>query len=68
MRFEVFLLEEGYQRFHGAVDEEVYVFFRCPHHHKAKWFVKREPLSFQCAGCKEQCETDGQDGFQLTLF
>ena len=65
MRFIEYLAKEGYQPFEGAVDTSVYTAFRCPHPHKGAWLYR--PGSFQCAGCKEQCETDNPGGFQLFL-
>ncbi len=65
MRFIEYLAREGYRPYEGAVDTSVYASFRCPHPHKASWLFR--PGSYQCAGCKEQCETDNPGGFQLFL-
>lgn len=70
MRFLDYLAAEGYRRFLGSVDERVYVYFECQHPKKARWYVREEGggrRSYQCAGCKLQCETDDPDGFQLEL-
>lgn len=66
--FAEYLKQAGYVRFRGAVDARVYAFFACPHAHKARWYVHKGLHSFQCAGCKEQCETDDSQGFQLSLL
>ena len=68
MPFLEYLEKEGYTRFTGAVDESVYVFFDCPNPHKAVWYHHPGYSSYQCAGCREQCETDDPKGFQLTLW
>jgi hypothetical protein len=65
LRFKDFLKQEGYTLFRGTVDATVYEFFQCPTPRKAVWFHK--PGSFQCAGCKNQCETDNPKGFQIFL-
>lgn len=65
MKFTEYLAREGYRPYEGAVDASVYAGFRCPNPDKAAWMYK--PGSFQCAGCKEQCETDSPGGFQLFL-
>lgn len=65
MRFKDYLKQAGYRLFHGTVDASVYIFFACPNPRRAVWFHK--PGSFQCAGCKNQCETDSPAGFQVFL-
>ncbi|EPR43605.1 DNA-binding protein [Desulfovibrio sp. X2] len=65
MRFKEYLLKAGYRLFLGTVDSSVYEFFSCPQPRRAVWFHK--PGSFQCAGCKNQCETDSTRGFQIFL-
>lgn len=66
MRFTKYIKEEGYVRYRGAVDTSVYEYFQCDCPHKAVWFFKEG--SYQCAGCKEQCETDSAEGFQPFLL
>lgn len=65
MRFLEYVKNEGYIPYSGAVDGKVYDFFNCPCPEKACWYYKDG--SFQCVGCKEQCETDDGCGFQLFL-
>lgn len=65
MHFTDYLRKTGYKPFHGAVDAAVYADFGCQTPYKAVWYHKRG--SFQCAGCKQQCETDSPRGFQLFL-
>lgn len=65
MKFTDYLAREGYRPFHGAVATSVYESFHCPHPDKGRWLFR--PGSFQCAGCREQCETDSPSGFQLFL-
>ena len=65
MRFKDYLVKNGYVLFRGSVDAQVYMFFECASPRKAIWYHK--PGSFQCAGCKEQCETDSPLGFQRFL-
>lgn len=65
MRFTEYLKNAGYVLFLGTVDASVYASFRCVTPRKALWFHKEG--SFQCAGCKEQCETDSPRGFQTFL-
>lgn len=66
MRFTDYIKEQGYGRYRGSVSEKVYEYFGCPDSRKAKWYYKEG--SYQCVGCREQCETDSQDGFQLFLL
>lgn len=66
MKFTEYIIKEGYVRYRGAVDDSVYEYFQCETPDKAKWFFKEG--SYQCAGCKEQCETDSSDGFQMFLL
>lgn len=63
--FVRYLKDHGYQLFRGTVDASVYTFFACRQPRKAIWYHKVG--SFQCAGCREQCETDSAAGFQLFL-
>lgn len=65
MRFTQYLRQSGYKLFSGTVDASVYAFFQCKNPRKAVWYHKSG--SFQCAGCKEQCETDSPVGFQIFL-
>jgi hypothetical protein len=65
LRFVDYLKQTGYRLFNGTVDAEVYRFFTCRTPHKALWYHKNG--SFQCAGCKQQCETDSPVGFQMFL-
>ena len=65
MRFLDFVRQQGYRPYTGAVSASVYRYFRCANPARAQWFFKHG--SFQCAGCKEQCETDSSDGFQIFL-
>lgn len=65
MKFVEYVKKEGYVRYHGAVAETVYEYFGCPDSEKAVWYFKEG--SYQCCGCKEQCETDSSEGFQLFL-
>lgn len=65
MKFMDYIRKEGYRRFHGAVDASVYEYFQCKDSTKAVWYYKKG--SYQCCGCREQCETDSQEGFQLFL-
>jgi hypothetical protein len=64
-KFILYLRQSGYGLFRGTVDAHVYDFFGCKNPHKAIWYHK--PGSFQCAGCRDQCETDSPVGFQLFL-
>lgn len=65
MRFTEYLKKNGYRLFTGTVDSYPYLTFECPQPRKAVWYHK--PGSFQCAGCKRQCETDSARGFQAFL-
>lgn len=65
MRFLDYVRQQGYRRYTGTVSAEVYAYFRCENPGRAQWWFK--PGSFQCAGCKAQCETDSPDGFQTFL-
>lgn len=65
MRFIDFVRQQGYRRYTGTVSAAVYAYFRCPCPERAAWFHK--PGSYQCAGCKAQCETDSPEGFQTFL-
>ncbi|MBF0482919.1 MAG: DNA-binding protein [Desulfovibrionaceae bacterium] len=65
MRFVEYIRREGYQLFCGAVDAQVYSYFDCANPRKAIWYYKRG--SYQCVGCREQCETDSPIGFQMFL-
>ncbi len=65
MRFAQYVKEQGYRPFHGTVDASVYEAFRCAHPKKAVWHFKQG--SYQCTGCREQCETDNAAGFQPFL-
>jgi hypothetical protein len=65
MRFREQLRDAGYRLFLGTVDAAVYEDFHCKTPRKAVWLHKEG--SFQCAGCKEQCETDSPKGFQIFL-
>jgi hypothetical protein len=65
MKFVTFLKQSGYRLFRGAVDARVYEFFQCPKPQRALWYHKEG--SYQCAGCKIQCETDSPVGFQTFL-
>ncbi len=65
MRFLDYVRQQGYRRYTGTVSAAVYVYFRCENPGRAQWYFK--PGSFQCAGCKAQCETDSPDGFQTFL-
>jgi len=62
MRFRDYVLQQGYKRYTGTVSVAVYLYFRCENPGRAQWYFK--PGSFQCAGCKAQCETDSPEGFQ----
>lgn len=66
MRFLDFVRQQGYRPYHGTVSAAVYAYFRCANPGRAQWFHK--PGSYQCAGCKEQCETDNPEGFQTFLL
>ena len=66
MRFTEYLRQEGYVRYRGTVDKSIYEYFHCDCADRAVWYHKDG--SYQCAGCKEQCETDGPEGFQLFLI
>jgi len=66
MRFLDFIHQQGYRRYNGAVDASVYAYFRCEDPSRAQWYFK--PGSFQCVGCKAQCETDSPEGFQSFLL
>ncbi len=66
MRFLDFVRQQGYRPYHGAVSAAVYAYFRCEHPGRAQWFHK--PGSYQCAGCRMQCETDSAEGFQILLM
>lgn len=66
MRFVEYVRGQGYRRFYGSVDQSVYRAFGCAQPGKAVWHVKDG--SFQCTGCREQCETDSPEGFQTSLF
>ncbi len=66
MKFTEYVKKEGYTRYRGAVDKSVYEYFQCPNPEKAAWYFKKG--SYQCIGCKEQCETDSSEGFQMFLF
>jgi hypothetical protein len=66
MRFADYVRDQGYRRYRGAVDASVYRAFRCLNPDKAVWHVKDG--SYQCTGCREQCETDNPAGFQATLL
>lgn len=65
MRFLDFIRQQGYRRYTGSVSASVYDYFRCATPGRAKWFFK--PGSYQCAGCKAQCETDSAEGFQTFI-
>lgn len=65
MRFVDYLHQEGYRLFTGTVDATVYREFECPRPKRAVWYYKEG--SYQCAGCKNQCETDSPTGFQIFL-
>ena len=65
MKFREYLKNEGYRLFLGTVDAQVYDYFDCPRPKKAVWFHKEG--SYQCAGCRQQCETDQPVGFQIFL-
>lgn len=65
MRFREYIKKEGYVRYRGAVSETVYQYFRCEDSSRAVWYHKED--SYQCVGCREQCETDSSEGFQLFL-
>jgi len=65
MRFLTFVQQQGYRRYTGTVAASVYDYFRCANPGRAQWFFK--PGSYQCAGCKAQCETDSPEGFQTFL-
>ncbi|MGM0644917.1 MAG: DNA-binding protein [Thermodesulfobacteriota bacterium] len=67
MRFLRYLQKAGYVPFAGAVDPDVYAYFRCPHPERAKWYLHYAQGSFQCVGCREYCETDDPKGFQCLL-
>ncbi|MFW5488659.1 MAG: DNA-binding protein [Desulfovibrio sp.] len=66
MRFVKYLRNSGYRLFRGTVDSSVYATFGCPSPRKAVWYFKEG--SYQCAGCKRQCETDSPVGFQIFLY
>ncbi|WP_147822117.1 DNA-binding protein [Salidesulfovibrio onnuriiensis] len=66
MKFTEYLKKEGYVRYRGTVDKSVYEYFGCKCAHRAVWYHKKD--SYQCAGCKEQCETPGPEGFQPFLM
>jgi hypothetical protein len=65
MRFVDYLKGTGYRLFRGTIDASVYAFFRCQTPRKAIWYHREG--SYQCAGCREQCETDSPIGFQMFL-
>ena len=65
MRFLEFVRQQGYHRHTGTESASVYAYFRCENPARAQWYFK--PGSFQCAGCKAQCETDSPEGFQTFL-
>lgn len=65
MNFLQYIKEQGYIRYKGAVSASVYEYFRCPDSNKALWYYRKG--SYQCVGCKEQCETDSCSGFQMFL-
>ena len=65
MKFIEYIRQQGYRRYRGAVAVSVYDYFDCPHPGKAVWYHK--PGSFQCTGCREQCETDSPEGFQTMM-
>jgi len=65
MRFLDYLRQQGYKRYTGTVSVAIYEYFRCENAGRAQWFFK--PGSFQCAGCRAQCETDSPEGFQTFL-
>lgn len=65
MRFLQYIKEEGYVPFEGEVHSSVYEYFRCENPAKAVWYYKEG--SYQCTGCREQCETDSPVGFQAFL-
>ena len=65
MRFVEYLKTSGYRLFRGTVDASVYTTFDCPWPRKAVWFFRDG--SYQCAGCRRQCETDSPVGFQIFL-
>jgi len=65
MRFLDYIHQQGYLRYHGTVAASVYAYFRCADPARSQWYFK--PGSYQCAGCKAQCETDSPEGFQTFL-
>ena len=65
MKFLEYLKREGYKPYGGAVDASVYAYLRCENPGQAVWHFK--PGSWQCTGCREFCETDSDEGFQLFL-
>lgn len=65
MRFNEYIKKQGYEKYRGAVDKCVYEYFQCGCPEKAQWYYKEG--SYQCIGCREQCETDSPEGFQLFL-
>lgn len=65
MKFREYVKQEGYVRYRGAVSEKIYEYFQCKDSSRAVWYHKKD--SFQCVGCREQCETDSSEGFQLFL-
>lgn len=66
MRFLDHLKQQGYRPYTGSVDRSVYEYFQCETAHKARWYHK--PGSWQCAGCRQHCETNIADGFQSFLM
>ncbi|HMM38226.1 MAG TPA: DNA-binding protein [Desulfovibrio sp.] len=66
MRFVEYIRDQGYRRFRGNVDQSVYLGFHCPDPARAVWYYKEG--SYQCTGCREQCETDSPEGFQTFLL
>lgn len=65
MRFQDYVRQQGYKRYMGTVSAAVYAYLRCETPARAQWWFK--PGSYQCSGCKAQCETDSPEGFQTFL-
>lgn len=63
------LINEGYAKYTGEVDQSVYDELRCRKEKQARWFIRVMPKRriLYCVGCTKECILTNPPGFQAMI-
>lgn len=63
------LINEGYAKYSGEVDQSVYDNLRCRKEKQARWFIRVTPRRriLYCVGCTKECILTNPTGFQAVI-